>query len=187
MRDALMEGWLVETKNIRIVSPTDVIKFIVGRQHGLKYKALTFPKTFLAEFFAVLNRLHDGLTGVPIAELVFRYLVWVDIDGILHPLMLQNLRGDSCLARTVWTGNDNQDRLVNSGYHTAEIFWASCRICSKKRFVASSLVRLASSAASLINCERTASEGSSMLVNRYVSIVGFISMLFAISGAKVQK
>ena len=34
---------------------------------------------------------------------------------------------------------------------------------------------IASSAASFISCERTASEGSSILVKRYVSIVGFIS------------
>ena len=107
-------------------------------------------------------------------------------DGILHPLMLQNLRSNGRLARTVWPGNDNEDWFVKSGYHVAGIFWASCRICSKKRFVASSLVRLASSAASFISCERTASEGSSMLVNRYVSIVGFITMMFTISGAKVQ-
>ena len=78
--------------------------------------------------------------------------------------------------------NDNKNWFVNSGYHATEIFWASSRICSKKRVVASSFVRLASSAASFINCERTASEGSSKLVNRYVSIVGFITMFFILGG-----
>ena len=85
-----------------------------------------------------------------------------------NPLMMQYLSGYGCLARTIWSGNDNKNGLVNSGYHVAEIFCASSRICSKKRVVASSFVRLASSAASFINCESTASEGSSILVNRYV-------------------
>jgi hypothetical protein len=81
----------------------------------------------------------------------------------------------------------NPTGLVKSGYHVAEIFCASSRICSKKRLVASSFVRLASSAASFINCESIASEGSSILVNRYVSIVGFITMIFLFLGAKIQR
>lgn len=170
-----------------LVGTTDVIKFVVCREYRFKYQAFTFSETFLAELFTVLYRLHNGLLGVPVAKLVLGNLVWVDIDGILHPLMLQNLCSNSRLARTVWPCNDNKDWFVKSGYHVARIFCASCRICSKKRFVASSLVRLASSAASFISCERTASEGSSMLVNRYVSIVGFITIMFTISSAKVQK
>lgn len=79
--------------------------------------------------------------------------------------MLKNLRSDSCLTRTVWPSDNDKDRSMIYVYHVAEILRASCRICSKKRFVASSFVRFASSAASFINCERTASEGSSMLVN----------------------
>ena len=94
---------------------------------------------------------------------------------------------DGCLARTIWSGNNNKNRFVNTGYHVAEIFCASSRICSKKRVVASSFVRFASSAASFISCESTASDGSSILVNRYVSIVGFITMMFLFSGAKVRK
>ena len=109
-----------------------------------------------------------------------------------HPLMLKNLCGYVRLARTIRPGNDNENGFMGGGYHATVIFRVSCRICSKKRLVASSLVRFASSAASLINCERTASDGSSMLVNRYVSIVGFITMcgihnhVFTISGAKVR-
>jgi hypothetical protein len=45
---------------------------------------------------------------------------------------------------------------------------------------------LASSAASRISCESMASEGSSMLVSRYVSIVGVITLMFGFTGAKVQ-
>lgn len=104
--------------------------------------------------------------------------------GILHPLMMQYLSSYGCLARSIWPGNDNKNGLVISGYHVAEIFCASSRICSKKRVVASSFVRLASSAASFISCESTASEGSSILVNRYVSIVGFIIVFFFVLGGK---
>ena len=75
--------------------------------------------------------------------------------------------------------DDNKYRLVLGCYHDVGIFLASCRICSKKRAVASSLVRLASSAASFINCESMASEGSSMLVKRYVSMVCVI--IFGVS------
>ena len=88
------------------------------------------------------------------------------------------------LVVAIWSGNDNKNGLVNSGYHVAEIFCASSRICLKKRVVASSFERLASSAASFINCESTASEGSSILVNRYVSIVGFIIMMLNHFGCK---
>lgn len=50
------------------------------------------------------------------------------------------------------------------------------RIAQRVGWSVNLLVSLvASSAASFISCERTASEGSSILVKRYVSIVGFIS------------
>ena len=169
-----------------LMGTTDVIKFVFCGKNSLKYQALLLTQAFLTEFFAVLYRLHDGFTRVPVAELVLSNLVGIDIDGILHPLMLKNLRGYGRLARTIRPSNDNENGFMGGGYHATLIFRASCRICSKKRLVASSLVRFASSAASLINCERTASDGSSMLVNRYVSIVGFITMLFTISGTKVR-
>ena len=174
-------------KETRFVGTTDIINLVVSRKNGLEYQAFPFTKTFLAQCLAILYRLHDGLVRVPVTELIIGYLVWVDIYSVLHPLMLQYLSSDGCLARTIWSGNNNKNGFVNSGYHVAEIFCASSRICSKKRAVASSFVRLASSAASFINCERTASEGSSILVNRYVSIVGFITMMFLLSAAKLQK
>jgi len=50
------------------------------------------------------------------------------------------------------------------------------RIAQRVGWSVNLLVSLvAASAASFISCERTASEGSSILVKRYVSIVGFIS------------
>ena len=168
------------------MSTTDVVKFVICREDCLKYQTFPFSETFLSKLFTILNRLHDGLLGIPVAEFVLGNLVGININGIFHPLMLQNLSGDSRLARTVWPGNDNKYWFVNSGYHVATIFWASCRICSKKRLVASSFVRLAASAASFISWERTASEGSSMLVKRYVSIVGFIITSSMISVAKIQ-
>lgn len=147
------------------------------RHVSLEYLSVHHPKQQTG--FLIVN-------GIVVDISTVSNLVGIDIDGILHPLMLKNLRGYGRLARTIRPSNDNENGFMGGGYHATLIFWASCRICSKKRLVASSLVRFASSAASLINCERTASDGSSMLVNRYVSIVGFITMLFTISGAKVR-
>ena len=163
-----------------IVGTADVVELVVCRKDSLEYQALALSQAILTQGLAILHGLHNCFWRVPVAELVLGNLVGIDINGILHPLMLQYLRGDGSLARTVRPGNDNEYGLVRSGYHVAGIFWASCRICSKKRVVASSLLRLASSAASLINCESTASEGSSKLVSRYVSIVGFITVVFII-------
>ena len=75
--------------------------------------------------------MHNSLCGVPVAELVLRHLVGIDIDGILQPLVTKNLRGDGRLARTVWPGNDDEDGLMTLGYHVAVIFAASCFNCSK--------------------------------------------------------
>ena len=75
-------------KESRIVGTADIIEFVISRQYGFKYQTLLLPKTLLTESFAVLHRLHDGFAGVPVTELIFGYLVGVDIDSILHPLML---------------------------------------------------------------------------------------------------
>lgn len=187
-----IDGWMISgnkeyaDEEACLMSTTDVVKFVICREDSLKYQTFLFSEAFLSKLCTILNRLHDGLLGIPVAEFIFGNLVRVDINGILHPLMLKNLCGDSRLARTVWPGNNDEYRFMNSGYHAAIIFWASCRIRSKKRLVASSFVRLAASAASFISWERTASEGSSMLVKRYVSIVGFIITSSMISVTKVQ-
>ena len=169
-----------------LVGTTDIVKFVVSRKNSLEYQAFPLSQAILAHGLAILHGLHNGIGRVPVAKPVLGYLVGIDINGILHPLMLKDLRGDGCLTRAVWPGNDDKDGFVSGGYHAAEIFWASCRNCSKKRLVASSLLRLASSAASRISCESMASEGSSMLVSRYVSIVGVITLMFGFTGAKVQ-
>jgi len=180
----MIRGYEEETnKKTRLMGTTDVVNLIVSRRNCLKDQALLFAQTLLTQCLTILHRLHDGLVRVPVTELIVGNLVWIDIYGILHPLMMQYLSSYGCLARSIWPGNDNKNGLVISGYHVAEIFCASSRICSKKRVVASSFVRLASSAASFISCESTASEGSSILVNRYVSIVGFIIVIFLFSGA----
>ena len=87
------------------------------------------------------------------------------IKGLLHPLVMQNLCGDSRLTRPVRPGDNDEDWLVDIGYHAIETFSAAMLSWLKKRVVASSLLCLASSAASFINCESTSSVGSSMLVS----------------------
>ena len=153
-------------KESRLMGTTNVVNLIISRKNGLKDQAFLFVQTLLTQCLTIIHRLHDSLMRVPVTELIVSYLVRVDVYSILHPLMMQNLSSYGCLARTIWSSNDNKNGLVNSGYHVAEIFCASSRIRSKKRVVASSFVRLASSAASFISCESIASEGSSILVKR---------------------
>ena len=186
--DGRMIGGYEEESNkeSRIMGTADVVNLVISRKNSLKDQAFLFAQTFFTQSLTIFHRLHDGLLRVPVPKYIIGYLVWVDIYGILHPLMMQNLSSYGCLARTVWPSNDNKNGLVNSGYHVADIFCASSRICSKKRVVASSFVRLASSAASFISCESTSSDGSSILVKRYVSIVGFIIMMFCYRGQRYE-
>ncbi len=70
---------------------TDKIDLVLYRQYGLKDEAMFFPKAFLTQIFTVLHRLHNCLTGIPVAKLLLRHNVGIDINGILHPLMVQEL------------------------------------------------------------------------------------------------
>ena len=95
---------------------------------------MTAANTMGVPMTSVITLLGSAGVAVSLAmQGVLGNLIGVDINGIFHPLVLKNLGGDGCLSRTVWSGNDNEDGFVNSGYHAEVIFWASCRICSKKR------------------------------------------------------
>ena len=68
-RDSLPDAKVGIIFHITKYSTILIIKFVFCGKNSLKYQALSLAQTFLTEFFAVLYRLHDGFTRVPVAEL----------------------------------------------------------------------------------------------------------------------
>ena len=107
MRAALIAGLLVDTKNKLIKNPSSLARLIIvyllwDGKDGLKYQALLFSEAFFTQTLAVADGFHHSFLTVPVAELLLCNNVRVNVNGILQPFVMKNLRRNSRYCRTHW-------------------------------------------------------------------------------------
>lgn len=68
------------------------INLVLGREYCLEHEAHFIPKTLLTPLSAIVGSFKYRRPGVPVAEFVIGYLVRIDINCAVGPLMMKEFR-----------------------------------------------------------------------------------------------